>query len=119
MTNFDFLKNEKKFSGFADVAIAAEKIFSIDISATAVNCRRAMEFAIKWMYSVDRSLVMPWNDKLASLMSQAEFKDIVEDDLLKRLDFIRIIGNNAAHESKKVTKDQAELCLENLFIFMD
>ena len=28
MTNFDFLKNEKKFDGFADAAIAAERILA-------------------------------------------------------------------------------------------
>ena len=56
MTNFDFLKKEPKFSSFADVAISAERILLIDYSASILNCRRAMEFAIKWMYSVDRSL---------------------------------------------------------------
>lgn len=29
MTNFDFLKNEPKFKDFADVAISAERIFSL------------------------------------------------------------------------------------------
>ena len=56
MTNFDFLKDEPKFKSFADTAIAAERIYSIDESASVLNCRRAMEFAIKWMYSVDSSL---------------------------------------------------------------
>ena len=32
---------------------------------------------------------------------------------------IRKVGNNAAHSGKKVTKEQAELCLENLYYFMD
>lgn len=119
MTNFDFLKNEPKFNSFADVAISAEKILLIDYAASAMNCRRAMECAVKWMYSVDRSLVMPWDDKLVSLLSTDEFRDIVDADLWKRLDFIRRIGNNAAHSGKKVTKEQAQLCLENLFIFLD
>ena len=119
MTNFDFLKKETKFNDFADAAISAEKIFQIDKSASIINCRRAMEFAIKWMYSVDRSLVMPWDDKLVSLMSTDEFRDIVDADLLKRMDFIRKTGNNAAHAGKKITKEQAVLCLENLYIFMD
>ncbi len=118
-TNFEFLKKESKFSSFADVAISAEKILSIDFAASTINCRRAMEFAIKWMYSVDRSLVMPWDDKLVSLMSTDEFRDIVDADLLKRMDFIRKTGNNAAHAGKKITKEQAVLCLENLYIFMD
>ena len=119
MTNFDFLKTEEKFNSFADVAISAEKIFSIDESASIINCRRAMEFAIKWMYSVDSSLIMPWDDKLVSLMSTEEFRDVVDNNLWVRLDFIRKMGNKAAHTGKKVTKDQALLCLENLFIFMD
>lgn len=119
MTNFDFLKKEPQFDSFADVAISAEKILHIDMEASVINCRRAMEFAIKWMYSVDSSLVMPYQDTLVSLMSTEEFRDIVDKDLWKRMDFIRKLGNNAAHNGKKITLDQAKLCLENLYIFLD
>ncbi len=119
MTNFDFLKKEQKFSSFADVAISAEKILLIDYSASILNCRRAMEFAVKWMYSVDQSLIKPWDDKLVSLMSTDEFRGIVDADLFRRMEFIRKMGNNAAHAGKKATKEQALLCLENLYIFMD
>lgn len=119
MTNFDFLQCEPKFDSFSGVAVAAEKILPIDFAASAVNCRRAMEFAIKWMYSVDRALVKPWDDKLVTLMSTDEFRDIVGNDLYQRMNFIRKIGNNAAHGDRKITKDQAMLCLENLYDFMD
>lgn len=119
MTNFDFLKKESKFDSFADVAISAEKILHIDMEASVINCRRTMEFAIKWMYSVDGSLVMPYQDTLVSLMSTEEFRDIVDPNLWRRLDFIRRVGNNAAHNGKKITLDQAKLCLENLYIFLD
>ena len=119
MTNFDFLKKELQFDSFANVAISAEKILHIDMEASVINCRRAMEFAIKWMYSVDGSLVMPYQDTLVSLMSTEEFRDIVDPDLWRRLDFIRRVGNNAAHNGKKITLDQAKLCLENLYIFLD
>ena len=117
MTNFDYLKNEPKFNTFSNVAIAAEKILYIDPTTCIINCRRAMEFAIKWMYSVDSSLHMPYQDNLISLMSTEEFRDIIDDDLMKRMDFIRKMGNNAAHSGKKITEDQAILCLENLQIF--
>ena len=119
MTNFDFLKKEPKFNSFADVAISAEKILLIDYAASIINCRRAMEFAVKWMYSVDGALVMPWDDKLVSLISTDEFRDIVDADILKRMEFIRKVGNSAAHGGKKLKKEQAELCLENLYIFLD
>lgn len=35
------------------------------------------------------------------------------------MDLIRRVGNIAAHSNKKVTHEQAELCVENLFWFMD
>ena len=119
MTNFDFLKNDSQFKSFADVAVSAEKILNIDMEASALNCRRAMEFAVKWMYSVDKSLVLPYQDNLVSLMSTEEFRDIVEPNLWKRMDFIRKLGNQAAHSGRKITLDKAKLCLENLYIFMD
>ena len=119
MTNFDYLKQEPKFNSFADVAIVAEKILNIDLESSVINCRRAMEFAIKWMYSVDKSLEMPYQETLISLMSTEEFHDLVDDGLWKRLDLIRKVGNRAAHNGKKVTMDEAKLCLQNLFVFMD
>lgn len=119
MTNFDYLKKEPKFNTFADVAISAEKIIQIAPDASVINCRRAMEFAVKWMYSVDKSLVMPYRDNLISLLHTDEFRDIVDDTLWNRLDFIRRIGNNVAHTGKEITFDQASLCLQNLFIFLD
>ena len=45
MTNFDFLKKEPQFDSFTDVAISAENILDIDVEASVINCRRAMEFA--------------------------------------------------------------------------
>ena len=119
MTNFDFLQSEPKFDSFSGVAVAAEKILPIDFAASVVNCRRAMEFAVKWMYSVDRALVKPWDDKLVTLMSTDEFRDIVGNDLYQRMNFIRKVGNHAAHGDRAITKDQAMLCLENLYDFMD
>lgn len=119
MTNFDYLKQEPKFNSFADVAIVAEKVLKIDIESSVINCRRAMEFAIKWMYSVDKSLERPYQDSLISLMSTEDFHDLVDDALWKRLDLIRKIGNRAAHNGRKISEDEAILCLKNLFIFMD
>ena len=119
MTNFDFLKKTPAFESFAEVAISAEKLLHIDVDACVLNCRRAMEFAVKWMYSVDGELEMPYQDSLVSLMNDEKFRDIIGEDVWRRMEFIRKLGNNAAHSNKKITKEQAELCLENLFVFMD
>ncbi len=119
MTNFDFLKSDPQFAAFSDVAISAEKILHIDTSASVLNCRRAMEFAVKWMYSVDKDLEMPYDTTLITLMSSEEFRDVVGNDIYRRMDFIRKAGNIAAHGGKKISMEQAKLCIENLFYFLD
>ncbi len=119
MTNFDFLKSDTQFATFADVAISAEKILYIDTAASVLNCRRAMEFAVKWMYSVDKDLEMPYDTSLVCLIRSDDFRTLIDNDLYKRMDFIRKLGNVAAHGAKKISIEQAKLCLENLYIFMD
>lgn len=71
------------------------------------------------MYSVDSVLVMLYQDNLISLISTDEFRDIVDDSLLRRMDFICKTGNAAAHAGRRIAKEQAALCLENLYIFLD
>lgn len=119
MTNFDLFTKEQEFAPFIEPAVAAERIYQIDLAACVLNCRRAMEAAVKWMYSVDSELVMPYQDNLISLMNTDEFRDIVDVSLLRRMDYIRKTGNSAAHSGRKITKEQAALCLENLYIFLD
>lgn len=118
-TNFDYLKKEPKFNNFADVAISAEKIILLDPVSSILSARRAMEFALKWMYSVDEELEMPYQDNLQSLMNAEEYRQIVGQDIWRRMDFIRRCGNNAAHSTKKMGMDEALLCLENLSIYLD
>ena len=119
MTNFDHFLSDPQFAPFVETAVAAERIFHIDLPQCVIACRRSMEFAVKWMYSVDGGLVMPYDDRLVSLMDAEDFRDIVGEDLWRRLKYIRQTGNSAAHTGKKVTAEQARLCLENLYIFLD
>jgi len=119
MTNFDFLKSDPQFATFSGVAISAEKILNIDASASVLNCRRAMEFAVKWMYSVDKELGNPYESTLIALMSAEEFRAVVGNDIYRRMDFIRKTGNIAAHSGKQVSMEQAKLCIENLYYFLD
>ncbi len=119
MTNFDFLKNDIEFKVFTDVAISAEKVFSIDFETSVVNCRRAMEFAIKWLYTVDDSLVLPYEETLNSLMFTPEFKKLVGYDMHERLNFIRKLGNSVIHSPNSIEIAQAYIAFNNLFKFLD
>ncbi len=119
MTNFDFLLEEKSFEAFATTAITAEKLLTLDPASSLFNCRRAMEFAVKWLYSVDSSLVLPYDDKLINLIQNQAFKEVVGNDIFVRIDLIRRLGNRSAHQYKENQMDEAKLCLENLFVFLD
>lgn len=101
----------QKFSAFANVAISAEKIILADPDASILNSRRAMEFAVKWLYSVENSLQIPYQDNLHTLMNTEEFRQLVGPDLWKRMDYIRRCGNSVAHSNKKLGRDAALLCL--------
>lgn len=119
MTNFDFLRDMPDCKAFADVAVSSEKLYNFDLSACVINCRRTLECAVKWMYSVDEGLKLPYQDTLVSFISTEEFRDLVGTDILRRINFIRKLANETAHSSKKISKEQAALCLENLFVFID
>ena len=60
-TNFDFLLSDPQFASFADVAIAAEQTYHINSVLSVLGCRQALEVAVKWMYSVDDALIIPYD----------------------------------------------------------
>lgn len=119
MTNFDFLTQDKRFEAFSGAAVAAENIFAIDTASCIMTCRRALELGVKWLYSVDSSLVRPYEDTLSALIYTDEFRNLVKEDLFNRIKYIQKVGNNATHSSRYITKGQALFALENLFYFME
>lgn len=118
-TNFDFLLNDPQFEPFAEAAVSAERVLPISPALCATACRTALEFAVKWVYSVDKSLTKPYEDKLVTLISTEDFKDLVPAGMKQKLDYLRKVGNNATHNAKGVSRDQAVLALQNLHSFMD
>lgn len=118
-TNFDFLLKQKQFDPFADAAVSAELVLPINPALSITACRTALEFAVKWMYSVDSSLTKPYDDKLVTLISTEDFKDLVPAGMIPKLTYLRKVGNNAIHNAKSVSWDQAVLALKNLHSFLD
>ena len=120
MSNFNFLKEEKQFESFAETAITAEKLYNINTNVCVSTCRQAMEFAIKWVYSIDSEIKKPSQETLAVLMSSKDFEDVMNEETLKRMNFIRKLGNVAIHDpTRQYSKKEAELALENLFYICD
>ena len=118
-TNFDFLTKDPQFEPFAESAVSAERVLPISAALCATACRTVMEFAVKWVYSVDSSLTKPYDERLVTLINTEDFKDFLPAGMPVKLDYLRRIGNNATHNAKGVTRDQAVLALQNLHSFMD
>ncbi len=119
MTNFDFLLSDKQFDSFSYIAISAEKMLLHDCASSVINCLRAVENATHWIYSVDSSLELPYQKDLSSFLSTESFREIVGNDIITRINYIKKIANHATKHPTTIKKDEAELCLENLFIYLD
>ena len=118
MTNFDFLKNETQFSAFSDACIEAEKSISVSPALCALGVRKSAELAVKWLYSVDASLRMPYKDNFSALVYNQSFLDTIDEHILDRLKYIIKLGNFSAHTSTQVSYREATLALANLFDFV-
>ncbi len=118
-TNFDFLKRDPQFGYFAEAAVSAERAMSISPALAATASRTALEIAVKWMYSADDLLSLPYDDRLATLISGEDFKDLLPTGMIAKLDYLRRVGNNATHDPKSINRDQAVLALRNLHSFLD
>lgn len=118
MTNFSFLKSEKEYALFAPAAIEAERVYSSAPAMCAVGCRKALELAVKWVYSADNTMRMPYKDNLQSLIHEPSFRFAVDYNTWGKLPFIIKLGNLAVHTEKSVQKSDALASLKGLFEFI-
>ena len=119
MSNFGFLETKKEFADFAPAAIEAEKLFYISPRLCAGDCRTALELAVNWVYDCDAQIQRPYKDNLANLIYEYDFKSALPYDTWKKLTVLKDIGNLAIHSKKVISREDALLCLKNLFEFID
>ena len=119
MSNFEFLKNIKEYALFAPAAIEAERVYASAPAMCAVGCRKALELAVKWVYSADNSMQMPYKDNLQSLIHEPSFRFAVDYNTWGKMPFIVKLGNLAVHTEKNVQKSDALIALKGLFEFIE
>jgi type I restriction enzyme, R subunit len=116
-TNFDFLKQNKQYSSFSEQAIEAEKSLLVSSATCAILSRRAVELAVRWVYSYDNVLCIPYQDNISSLIHEPTFQNIIDSSLFSMLKFIIKLGNIAVHTNNVIKRDDAILSLRNLHEF--
>ncbi|MFT7381202.1 MAG: type I restriction enzyme R subunit [Roseivirga sp.] len=116
MSNFDFLKHE--FPDLWERATKAEQYALIDPVASCFNSRACLEIGVRWMFEHDDALQMPYQPKLADLMYDESFGQIIKPfgSLLNEIHLIRKVGNDAVHNGK-INSNKSVHLLQCLFRF--
>ena len=118
MSNFEFLKEKKEYALFASAAIEAEKVYASAPAMCAVGSRKALELAVKWVYSADNTMQMPYKDNLQALIHEPTFRFAVDYNTWGKLPFIIKLGNLAVHTERSVQASDALASLQGLFEFI-
>ena len=118
MTNFSYLSHIPDYKLFASAAVEAEKVYHSAPAMCAVGCRKALELGVKWVYSADSTMDLPYRDNLQSLLHEPCFRDAMDSALWQKLRYIVKLGNHAVHTGAVVKKDEALYALKSLFEFV-
>ena len=117
MSNFYFLKQNKIFNNFSEACCEAENGIGLNTVTCSILSRRALELAVKWLYANDNDLRIPYNDNLSALVHDITFKNIIDEKLLKQIEYVIKLGNFAVHNNKKIAREEAILSLRYLYNF--
>lgn len=119
MSNFEFLKEKREYALFASAAIEAEKVYASAPAMSAVGSRKALELAVKWVYSADNTMQMPYKDNLQALVHEPTFRFAVDRSTWGKLPYIIKLGNLAVHTERSVQASDALASLQGLFEFIE
>ena len=118
ISNFQFLKGKDLFKSFSHSCIEAEKSLVVSPATCAILTRRALELAVKWLYSFDSDLRVPYQDNLSSLIHDNNFISLIDSEMLPLLKYIVKLGNVAVHTNSNIKREEAILALHNLHQFV-
>lgn len=118
-TNFDYLLAKTEYKDFAKQAVEAEKSLSISPATCAILSRRALELAVRFVYSYDAELRLPYQDNVSSLIHEPSFRGIIEPRLFPMIKYTIHLGNVAVHTNSNIKRDEAIIALRDLYEFCD
>lgn len=113
MTNFQFLTPE--FKPLYEPAKGAEQLVHSDPRAALMRTRHALEQAVLWLYENDRTLRMPYDRSLNTLLNTNEFIREVPPPVLQKARLIQKYGNQAVHSNQFVGSGDALKLVRELF----
>jgi len=115
MSNFAFLQSEWPL--VYESAAKAESLVYPDPRSACFYARRALEFAIQWLYKAEPALTMPYQDNLAALLAESSFVTLATQRIVAKARLIKDHGNRAVHTQKVITQYDALTACRELFQF--
>jgi type I restriction enzyme R subunit len=115
MSNFAFLQSEWPL--VYESAAKAESLVYPDPRSACFYARRALEFAVQWLYKAERVLKMPYQDNLAALLAESSFVTLATQRIVAKARIIKDHGNRAVHTQKVITQYDALTSCRELFQF--
>ena len=115
MKQFDFLRAE--FPAIHEEASNAARSALSDPRTSCFYARRVVELSVKWAFTNDRSLRMPYDDKVSALLHDPAFKRLAGEQVFRFAKEVNRLGNRAVHEPRAITQRDSVAALSALFEF--
>ncbi|UOR07407.1 DEAD/DEAH box helicase family protein [Hymenobacter aerilatus] len=116
LSNFSFL--EAAWPDLYEPAREAELHVWSAPRLAALSSRIALENAIRWVYDNDSSLTIPYQDNLATLLHESGFRNLIGSIQFQGGNYVRKLGNQAAHQKVSPTGPEAFDALRHLYGFL-
>lgn len=116
MSNFAFLN--PSWAAFWEDAREAERMALRSPRTTAFYARRTLELGIRWVYDNDSQTNTPYEDNLRALLHERSFRNLLPVGLWDHLKYIWKLGNQAVHESRKISPQESVEALRSLHNFL-
>ena len=111
--NFAFLTQE--FPSVAESASFPELHINGDPRAACFHARHALERLVKRLFKIDKQLKPPHVQNLDGYMSDETFVEVVPEEVLQKMQYIRKAGNDAVHGNKLPPPEKAKNVVQELF----
>ena len=113
-SNFQFIQH--RWPEIYEAAQEAEQQVYVRSVASGMHCRQAMELMLNWVYQHDADYTLPYQNTIAAKLRADCFKRDVPPRMIRQLEYLRRVGNNATH-NRRIHKHEALTGAKYLFHF--
>lgn len=98
-----------------EACLEAEALLDVSTGMSAVSSRRSLDLAVKWLCENDEALKRPSHETLFDKLNSAPFKTTIDTDVMKACQYVRSLGNKAAHNPGDITYENAEKAIKCVY----